>query len=211
MSQPSKGTGSTKPAAATTGAGKLTAPVVNPQATGGKVEEQKVGIGLVGACPTITVGINDMDTTALLDTGSEVTTVTHRWVAQNLGEVMLKATHLKLRAVNGAEVPYSGILVVDMTVFGSRIAGVPVLVVPEPTDPAMRERKRKVPLLIGMNVLGECLASSRSSVPEGIRAAVQEVKHVSSASTKGVARTAGQSQLVVQRLHTIHNQHPLTM
>ena len=48
-------------------------------------------VGLTGRCPTVDVHINGKEVKALVDTGSEVTTVTERWVQENLQHADLKA------------------------------------------------------------------------------------------------------------------------
>jgi hypothetical protein len=144
---------------------------------------------LVGECPTVEARVNGRAVQALLDTGSEVTTVTQSWVKQQLGDVDLQDSKLTLRAVNGGEVPYSGVLVVDLTLFGRLFPGVPVLVVADPADPGTRERKRQLPLLVGMNVLSE---ADPATAPDVLRAAIREVRHTKAknVSTQGVARAA---------------------
>ena len=60
-------------------AGKLVVPIAESQATG------KMNIvGLTGRCLTVDVYINGKEVKALVNTGSEVTTVTDRWVQENL-------------------------------------------------------------------------------------------------------------------------------
>ena len=129
---------------------------------------------------------------ALLDTGSEVTTVTETWAAAHLQDRSLQQAFLTLRAVNGAEVPYSGILLVDIDILGKRCPDVPVLVVKEPTELSMQQRKRRLPVLVGMNVLRSCFPpepASASEVPSCLQAVVREVRLQQRTTTQGVART----------------------
>ena len=163
------------------GSGKLVSPVVDSQTAGNNTTR------LVGGCPTATVSINGREVSALLDTGSEVTTITQAWVKQHLGDVSLQTCRLTVRAVNGGEVPYSGILVVDLRLNGQFFPGVPVLVVKEPADPATQDRKRRLPLLIGMNVL-ETL--DPATAPPTLQAVIREVQSVKpkDVSTQAYAR-----------------------
>ena len=144
--------------------------------------------GVVGTCPITTATSNGKEVQAVVVTGSEVSTVTEAWVTQHLGDVSLQSSHITLRAVNGAEVPYSGILVVELKVFGNLLQDIPVLVVPEPNDPSMRERKKKLPLLLGMNVLGEC-----KNIPGSFSLAIQELRLGTSSTVKGIAKSAIQT------------------
>ena len=41
-------------------------------------------VGMIGRCPTVDIVMNGRKVRGLIDTGSEVTTVTERWVAENL-------------------------------------------------------------------------------------------------------------------------------
>ena len=72
--------------------------------------------------------------------------------------------------------------------FGNLLQDIPVLVVPEPKDPFMRERKKKLPLLLGMNVLGEC-----KNIPGSFSLAIQELRLGSSSTVKGIAKSAIQT------------------
>jgi len=120
--------------------------------------------------------MNGVEVHALMDTGSEVTTVTHSWAMKHLGDERLQSSHLRLRAANGAEIPYSGILVTDLEIFGQRRPNTPVLVVHDPVDPGMQERKRRVPALVGMNVLADCVSSSPNCFPQSLQTAIQEIR-----------------------------------
>ena len=128
-----------------TATGKLLTPVASiRRATGGRNTT-----GLIGKCPTTTILMSGHEVAALLDTGSEVTTVTETWAAAHLQDRSLQQAFLTLRAVNGAEVPYSGILLVDIDILGKRCPDVPVLVVREPTELSLQQRKRRLPVLVG--------------------------------------------------------------
>lgn len=119
-------------------------------------------------------------------------------MTRNLGKVELETAHLKLRAVNGAEIPYSGILVVDVTLRGHRIPDVPDLVVKKPVEPSMRQRKQQVPMLLGMNVLEAC---PHSSLPEGLPVFLRECRHA--ATVHGLARAAKKSIIPALSIVTV--------
>lgn len=144
-------------------------------------------------CPNLTVKTNKHDVQALIDTGSEVTTVTQTWVAKHIGAVALQSSHLKLRAVNGAEVPYSGIVIVDLQLSDNRFPDVQVLVVEESVDPTMCGRKRRVPMLIGMHVISLWWTATPDDVPTALRTSIQEVRHSQSVCMQGIAKTAVQT------------------
>ena len=93
-------------------AGKLVVPVAESRAT-----EKKDAVGLTRRCPTVDVRVNGKEMRALLDTGSEVTTMTEKWVQENLQHSNpLPLTQVTLKAGNGLEIPYSGVMFVELKV-----------------------------------------------------------------------------------------------
>ena len=86
---------------------------------------------------------------ALLDTGSQVSTISNCWAQRYLSSDVIKASYLKLKAANGLPVPYQGIMVVDVTLFGECIPNIPFLVIDDshPTE---------TPCLLGTNLLARC-------------------------------------------------------
>ncbi|KAK7103788.1 hypothetical protein V1264_018620 [Littorina saxatilis] len=176
---------------------KLLTPAVTKHSAGGR----KKKTSLTGQCPTADISINGRPAEAQLDTGSEVTTVTDTWVAQHLAHCDISACHVTLRAVNGAEVPYSGVIVVDISILGHLCNDVPVLVVKEPTEPFMQNRKKRLPVLVGMNVLSTCLPQM-SNLPPSLQAAVREVR-LDRNSTRGLARTSTPCSIPAYSMATI--------
>ena len=115
--------------------GKLEVPVVRSQTTGDSCPllsgfwQQGPLVGMIGRCPTVDIVMNGRKVRGLTDTGSEVTTVTERWVAENLqNSDLLPMTQVTLKAANGLEIPYSGVVIVDLELLGQKCEGVPVLV-----------------------------------------------------------------------------------
>ena len=185
-----------------TATGKLLTPVASiRRATGGRNTT-----GLIGKCPTTTILMSGHEVAALLDIASEVTTVTETWAAAHLQDRSLQQAFLTLRAVNGAEVPYSGILLVDIDILGKRCPDVPVLVVKEPTELSMQQRKRRLPVLVGMNVLRSCFPPEpalASEVPSCLQAVVREVRLQQRTTTQGVARTTSRCHIPANSMTTI--------
>ena len=181
-------------------AGKLVVPVAESQATG----EMNI-VGLTGRCPTVDVHTNGKEVKALVDTGSEVTTVTERWVQENLQHAdLLPLTHVTLKAANGLEIPYSGLIFVELELLGQTLQSVPVLVVRDSSDPATRKRKWHVPALVGMNVLVKAgnFLGSLGTVPSALQPALREAR-LEYTSVRGVARMASQSFIPARSLATI--------
>ena len=175
-------------------------PVAESQATG----EMNI-VGLTGRCPTVDVHINGKEVKALVDTGSKVTTVTERWVQENLQHAdLLPLTHVTLKAANGLEIPYSGLIFVELELLGQTIQSVPVLVVRDSSDPATRKRKWHVPALVGLNVLVKAgnVLGSLETVPSAVQPALREAR-LEHTSVRGVARVASRSFIPARSLATI--------
>ena len=45
-------------------------------------------VGMIGRCPTVDIVMNGRKVRGLIDTGSEVTTVTERWVAAGCSQLV---------------------------------------------------------------------------------------------------------------------------
>ena len=114
---------------------------------------------------------------ALVDTGSEVTTISELWAKENLNlkELKRQDCHVKLRAVNGLEVPYSGVYAVDLDVFGRHCKNVPALMVKDGSCGPTQQKDRGLPILLGMNVLGLC-TDGNPEVPLYLRRILKEEK-----------------------------------
>ena len=202
-------------------AGKLVVPVAESQATGimnivgltgrcptvdvnNNGKEVKALVD-TGRCPTVDVHNNGKEVKALVDTGSEVTTVTERWVQENLQHAdLLPLTHVTLKAANGLEIPYSGLIFVELELLGQTIQSVPVLVVRDSSDPATRKRKWHVPALVGLNVLVKAgnVLGSLETVPSALQPALREAR-LEHTSVRGVARVASRSFIPARSLATI--------
>ena len=62
---------------------------------------------------------------------------------------------LTLTAANGLEIPYVGYFELDVQALGITVPRRGVLVVKDPPDTVVRERKRLVPGVLGMNVMSQ--------------------------------------------------------
>ena len=91
---------------------------------------------------------------ALIDTGSQITIVHEAWAKKNLNlrQLEQQKCRLSVKSINGANVPYSGIYVMDIEIFGTTVQGVPVLVMKHQNSEDSGDNK----VVIGMNVLKEC-------------------------------------------------------
>ena len=105
----------------------------------------------VGIRPEINVKIGEFSVMFLVDTGSQVTTISEACFKDKLsGNVDFCAGKwFPLSAANGIEISYLGVALVDLVVFDTLVKQ--VLVVKD--TPASSESRNKVPGILGTNVL----------------------------------------------------------
>ena len=111
---------------------------------------------VIGRCPEVIATFDGVKVNCLLDSGSEVTTVTQDFYENYLAKNrQLHNTHswIRLTAANGLEIPCVGLAEVDVIVQGQLYPGVSVLVVKNPADRSLLEKKRRFPGVIGCNLL----------------------------------------------------------
>ncbi len=107
-----------------------------------------------GDCLTIDVKIAGISTICLLDTGSEVTTITESHFKNHFGEVVLSSANwVHLTAANGLDIPIIGCLEADVECMGKTLLGKCVFVIKE-SESNMTELKG-LPGIVGMNVLSD--------------------------------------------------------
>ena len=103
------------------------------------------------------VNIASINTFALFDTGSEVTTITETFfrhhIQPHVDELQDVSQWLTLRAANGIEIPCVGLLETTVILKGKRYDEVCCLVVKDSSDPGTAARKSRVPVVIGCNLI----------------------------------------------------------
>ena len=93
---------------------------------------------------------------ALVDTGSEVSTVTESWLRSHFPDLQQTDLNwLQLKGAYGLEIPYNGIIEITMGISTQTISNVLVLVVKDSIDEETRQRNALTPAVLGMNVLGK--------------------------------------------------------
>uniref|UniRef100_A0A8C6TVK3 ribonuclease H n=1 Tax=Neogobius melanostomus TaxID=47308 RepID=A0A8C6TVK3_9GOBI len=111
-------------------------------------------------CPVVEVNIGGINIPCLLDTGSMVSTITEEFFIehfQSQGETRLRQCNwLQLKAANGLGIPYIGYLELEVHVLSKTLQRMGILVVKSPADSHLREKKRSVPGLLGMNIIRPC-------------------------------------------------------
>ena len=118
-------------------------PILNEHTTSPKAHTTSI----VGVCPTCVVNIGGVELEALIDTGSQVTTVSEDFFKLNFPAAQLKTLGwLQLTAANGLSIPYSGYLETDVVIAGTHVSSRGIII---------SKAARTIPGLIGMNVLRE--------------------------------------------------------
>lgn len=116
---------------------------------------------VVGKRPHVDIVINNNIVPFLVDSGSEVTTITESYYEKHLKVTLLDSSWIRLGASNGLEIPTVGILILNLTLQGMVISDVHILVVKDPVHQGTYETKQQVPGVLGCNVL-ELLYNSKS-------------------------------------------------
>ena len=100
-----------------------------------------------------------MKINCLVDTGSEVSTITESFFKEHflpLGKQLLTDRRwLTLTAANGIEIPYIGYIELDVDVLGVTIPSRGILVVKDSDGSLLSSRKKEIPSLMGMNIIRE--------------------------------------------------------
>ena len=184
--------------------GKLESPVGKGLPAGKKEKydpKEKKKRKIIGDCPVTNVIIQGKAVQAMLDTGSQITTITDEWARENLRNIEEEESFFKIKAVNGVEVPYSSLCVLDMELFGTKLTEVPVFITALPTDPFMQARKRETPVLVGMNVL-ETVFEKAEEMPESLNFLTKKIKKEKE-SSKRIGRTATLEHIPAYSVATI--------
>ena len=117
-------------------------------------EHRATPMGAFGNCFTVDVIIDGVKTCCLLDTGSEVTTMSEGHFKKHFtGKVLSPAKWVKLTAANGLDIPVLGCLYTDVECFGKRLTGKCVFVLRD--DATSGKGPGEVPGILGMNVLAD--------------------------------------------------------
>ena len=104
---------------------------------------------LVGPRNEGVVDVNGKECRALIDSGSQITSVTHSYWRGHpvLHKQKLRSSKIPIEGAAGQTVPYHGVLHMDLKVLGKEYRAVPTFVVPD------SDYRSSVPLLVGTNVI----------------------------------------------------------
>lgn len=110
---------------------------------------------VVGRCPEVTVQLSGVEVLCLVDSGSEVSTVTESFFRSRFPHARLRETNswIRLNAANGLEIPCVGLIEVNVCIQGTDYGAHSVLIVKDPSGSSIVNRKTRVPGVIGCNIL----------------------------------------------------------
>lgn len=149
---------------------------------------------LIGQCPVADVFIQGVKTPCLIDTGSQVTTLTESFFRKHFDSVGT-AIHppiqkFNLVAANGLEIPYIGFIEADLTICEKLIPKRGILIVKD-TKMSMCSG------LIGMNVIKECreliMMQGKNSTENLVSAAEAKVWHQTFSMVDNLRKFVGES------------------
>ncbi|KAL0161724.1 hypothetical protein M9458_045449, partial [Cirrhinus mrigala] len=182
--------------------GKCDAPVAVSRAIRGQPvdsSQEELLKRAVGTCPQIDIKVLGVEVSCLLDTGSQVSTISESFFRQHLGgddEDMLSTTGwLKLTAANGLDIPYLGYLELEIETMGRKIPNCGFLVVKDPSPSS-----KFVSCIVGMNIISRCQQIVQSEFEAPLEGGLETdwrnvFQHVQTCDVRKsrVARVAGRS------------------
>ena len=110
----------------------------------------------VGDCPEVKVKVGGVDVGCLIDTGAEVSTITESFYKEFLAqgsEVIDVTSYIRISASQGLEIPYVGYVELQLTALSHTFEGLGFLIVKDPMSTPVQVRKKRVPGVLGSNVL----------------------------------------------------------
>ena len=125
---------------------------------------------VVGSCPVVMVQVGQREVTCLLDTGAQVSTLTEsffREKLQGMGDLQDVSQLIKITAANGLEIPYVGYIELNLTAFGHEFPRMGFLIVKDPSHTPIAGQKKKVPGVIGCNILNRMHMTLKEQYGEG--------------------------------------------
>ena len=111
---------------------------------------------IIGNCPVVNVQMNGIPISCLVDSGSQVTTITetcYKQYFEKKTELENCNAYIKLVGANGLSIPISGVMIMKISLQNQVHENVHVLVVKDPQGSPMQEKKTQVPGVLGWNVL----------------------------------------------------------
>lgn len=160
----------------------------------------------VGKCPEVEIHAGGVAIRCLLDTGSNVSTLTESFFKEHLhGEdkdMHCTSKWLKITAANGLPLPYQGYIELDIQVMGLTLPGCGFLVI---RDQKEGEIDSAPPGILGMNIAQRCkqliLAEFDNALKGNLdaewRAALNKVQEAAAVEANSLVRVASTHKLYI--------------
>ena len=129
--------------------------------------KEKINSNLVGTSNEVEIFIGSVNTTALLDTGSSVSTISNSFNKKHFPNIDIHPIEdiLRMECADGKELPYDGYIETELKIHGSKgstnkdntLNNCLLLVVPD------SKYNSSVPILIGTNILSSLMDELHNS------------------------------------------------
>jgi len=107
---------------------------------------------LIGECPEIDAMFGDVPVRCLIDSGSQVTTITEIYYnVHSKDKVRTDSTWISLNGSHGLTIPTVGIFRTSVTIQANEFPDNYVIVVQDPVSISVQKRKEALPGIIGCN------------------------------------------------------------
>lgn len=155
----------------------------------------------IRGCRVVELKLNNVPATCLLDTGSQVSTVTDKFFREHLlgddNAMLSTSSWLKLTVANGLEIPYQGYVELEVQTMGVTIPKCGFLVLKCSDSVVTTEH-----CILGMNVIHRCQQQVNAefetvlggTLDSGWRNAFQQL-HTCTFERKAMARVASRNQV----------------
>lgn len=144
----------------------------------------------VGGRPVIKVKIGGQEVNCLVDTGSQVSSISEKFYRDCMVGQLLETHHwLTLKAANGLDIPYLGLLVLPVEVGSLTLEDMGILVTKE--TPENRIKQEELPGLIGTNILRQLPSFSELLINSTV------VGHETSQQSAKFVRVAEMTEVLV--------------
>lgn len=131
--------------------------------TGRVSEKGSILHNAVGECPEAMVRLSGVEVRCLLDRGAQVSTIVESFYKEQLSgkiDLVNVKSYFRIYAANGEDIPFVGYVELDLVLNGNTLPDMGFLVVKDPEDRHMLERKKKVPIVIRSNIFRDLKKAS---------------------------------------------------
>ena len=154
---------------------------------------------LIGECPEIDAMFGDVPVRCLIDSGSQVTTITETYYNVHFKDKALTdSTWISLNGSHGLAIPTVGIFKTSVSIQANVFPDIYVIVVHDPVNISVQKRKEAVPGIIGCNIIQQASQmQSKFLLPQELSNAVQKYEeHLVLSETISVKGTQSESNVI---------------